>query len=126
MHPEAVELMRRLAPDHTITQIIERLYEAGFRPKFGSERFTPSTLYPTFKAYGITLACPEKPRGLGDKPRGDGRYSVPAVAKMLNVSRDTVYSWCDKGILDGIRKGGFKSAYWVKISPEEVEALKKP
>lgn len=124
LHPEAVELMRRLAPDHTVTQIIDRLHEAGFEPTARFKRFTAKSVLRAFRAYGINLACPERPRNY-DKPRGDGRYPALAVAKMLNVSKSTVYHWCVNGILDGIRKSP-KGYYWIKISPEQVSALKKP
>jgi DNA invertase Pin-like site-specific DNA recombinase len=123
LHPEAVELMRRLAPDHTISQIIDELHEAGFKSKRGKEWFSRDGVYQAFKAYEIKFACPEISMS-GDKPRGDGRYSSTAVARMLNVSRSTIYRWCDMGILDGIRTGAPKGNYWFKITPEQVSALK--
>ena len=123
LRPEAIELMRRLAPDHTVTQIIDRLHEAGFKPRPGFERFTASSVRQTFKAHGINLACPEQPRN--DKPRGDGRFSLSAVATMLNVDKSTVRRWCANGILDAIRNSS-KGYYWIKISPEQISALKKP
>jgi DNA invertase Pin-like site-specific DNA recombinase len=122
LHPEAVELMRRLAPDHTIPQIIYELHEAGFKSKDGKEWFSRTAVYQAFRAYGIEFACPEISMN-GDEPRGDGRYSSTAVARMLNVSLPTIYRWCDLGILDGIRNGAPKGNNWIKITPEQVSAL---
>ncbi|MCA1568291.1 MAG: recombinase family protein [Acidobacteria bacterium] len=123
-HPELVELVRRLAPDHTITQIIDRLHEAGFRPsRAGRERFTPEGVLAIFKSYGIKLTCPDRPM-TGDKPRGDGRYSATAVAKMLNVCNHTIYRLCASGILHAIRSPGKQGVYWIDITPEQVSALK--
>jgi DNA invertase Pin-like site-specific DNA recombinase len=126
LDPEAVKLMRQLAPDHTTKQIIARLHEAGFRLKGGKEWFNRHAIENAFKVYGIKFACPENARMVGSNPRGDGRYSASAVAKMVNVTSQTVTRWCDLSILDGIRGSGFKSHYWVKITPEQVSALKKP
>jgi hypothetical protein len=123
LHPGAVGLMRRLAPDHTVSQIIYELHEAGFKPQGGRQWFSRSAVSQAFKAYGIKLACPERPMG-DNSPRGDGRYSTTAVAKMLNVCADTVYVWCVNGTLDAVRKRP-RCAYWIKISPEEVVALKR-
>jgi DNA invertase Pin-like site-specific DNA recombinase len=122
LHPKAVELMRRLAPDHTVPQIISELHEAGFKSKGGKE-FSRDAIYQAFKAYGIKYACPEISMN-GDGPRGDGRYSSAAVARMLNLSRQTIYRWCDLGILDGIRNEAQKGNYWIKITPEQVSELK--
>lgn len=123
LHPEAIELMRSLAPNHTLTEIIDRLHEAGFRPTRGEERFSRGALQHTFRAYGIKLACPELSMS-NDKPRGDGRYSALAVARMLNVSYQTIYRWCDWGILDAVRTQVTEGYFWIKITPEQVSALK--
>lgn len=123
-HPEIVELVRRLAPDHTITQIIDRLHEAGFRPnRTGGERFSEEGVHAIFKSYGIELTCPDNPK-IGDNPRGDGRYSASAVARMLNVSYRTIHRWSALGILDAVRSPGKQGFYWIKITPEQVSALK--
>jgi DNA invertase Pin-like site-specific DNA recombinase len=123
LDPRAVELMRRLAPDHTIPQIIYELHEAGYKSKGGKEWFSRDAVYQAFKAYEIKFACPEISMN-GDEPRGDGRYSSTVVAKLLNVSLPTIYRWCDFGILDGIRNDAPKSNYWIKITPEQMSALK--
>jgi hypothetical protein len=124
LDPEAIELMRRLAPNHTLTQIVDRLHEAGFKSRRRCKLFTVNSVRQTFREHGINLACPDLPRN-NNQPRGDGRYSVSAVTKMLNVGKTTVIRWCADGILDGIRTSP-KSCYWIKISPEQVSALKKP
>jgi hypothetical protein len=46
------------------------------------------------------------------------------MAKMLNVHHLTVLKWAKKGILDGIRDAR-TGHYWIKISPEQISALKK-
>jgi hypothetical protein len=116
--------MRRLAPDHTISQIIYELHEAGFESQGGKEWFSRSAVSGAFRRYGIKLMCPEMP-ARDNKPRGDGRYSATAIANMLNVSTDRVYGWCLNGKLDAVRQMPL-GAYWIKISPEEVAALKRP
>lgn len=123
LDPRAVELMRRLAPDHTTSQIINALHEAGFKSKGGKEWFSRDGVYQALKAYGIKYACPEISMN-GGEPRGDGRYSSTVVAQWLNVSLPTIYRWCNLGIIDGIRSGATKSNYWIKITPEQVSALK--
>lgn len=122
LQPEAVELMRKLAPDHTITQIIDRLHEAGFRPTRGYEKFSQDSLRFVLKSRGIKLGCPEMSYG-SHKPRGDGRYPARAVAKMVGVSLPTIYSWCNLGIIDCVRKG-WNCPFWIKITREQVAALK--
>lgn len=123
LDPKAVELMRRLAPDHTITQIIDHLHEAGFKPTRGYQSFSRASVRFACKTYGIKLLCPELPVG-DDKPRGDGRYPAPALAKMFNVCTLTIYRWCEWGLLDGVRKKIPKGVYWIKITPEQISALK--
>lgn len=124
MDPKIVELVRKLAPDHTVTQIISRLNEEGFKPK-RAERFDRETIYNCFEKYGIELACRETPKkGDLDSPRGDGRYPVLAVARMLKKSEDTVRDMCKSGIFDAVRDTP-RGAYWIKISPEQIERFKQ-
>jgi excisionase family DNA binding protein len=44
-------------------------------------------------------------------------YAIEEVARMLNVSRQTVYSWIEKGNLKALRLGG--TVY--KIPEKELE-----
>ena len=50
-------------------------------------------------------------------------YTITEVAKFLRVSRQTIYTWIDTGILKAyklpILKGGWR------VKPEEIERLKK-
>jgi hypothetical protein len=121
INPAAVELMRKLAPDHTIRQIVDQLNQAGFKPA-KAERFSPGILYPAFRSYGINMGCRTMPKG--NKPRGDGRYSAQQTAKMLGIARNTVLVWCNRGILDGIRDAP-RSPMWIKITSEQISELKK-
>ena len=120
--PEAGELMRRMAPDHTVRQIVDKLNQAGYKPVRG-DRFTIFSVTFYLRGQGMKVGCPELKPG-SDEPRGDGRFSAQATARMLNISRLTVMRWCKSGTLDGTRStpGG---PYWIKISPEQVSRLKK-
>jgi DNA invertase Pin-like site-specific DNA recombinase len=119
---KAVELMCKLAPDHTITEIVERLNQAGFTPP-RAERFTYKIVRGALRANGITHIFPEMPKGI-DGPRGDGRLPTSAIAKMLNVSVETVVRWCEQGILDSVRSTP-RGPRWIKISSEQILALRK-
>jgi hypothetical protein len=121
-HPEAIELMRKLAPTHTIRQIVVQLNQAGFKPA-KADRFTPGIVYDIFRVYGISIGCRAIPNS--NAPRGDGRYPVRVVAEMLNVSRQTVVKLYKKGLLEGGSEKP-RSPVWIKISPEQVTALKRP
>jgi DNA invertase Pin-like site-specific DNA recombinase len=124
LHPAAVELMRKLAPDHTVPQIVDHLHQAGFQPAWSPKgRFTPDMLHMYSRAYGINFAC--RARIQGGNARGDGRYNAGTVAKMLNVCRDTVVIWCKNGKLDYIRDTP-QGQIWIKISPQQVAELRKP
>jgi DNA invertase Pin-like site-specific DNA recombinase len=120
--PEAGELMRRMAPDHTVRQIVDELNQAGYKPVRG-DRFTIFSVTFYLKRQGMKVGCPELKPG-SDEPRGDGRFSAQATARMLNISRLTVARWCASGILDAIRSTP-RGAFWIKISPEQVSKLKK-
>lgn len=123
LDPGAVELMRKLAPDHTIPQIIEKLHQAGYKP-VQAERFSRSSVYFCFRAYGIKNYCLARPSLSENGPRGDGRYSARETAMMLNRSKATVIRLCRKGVLDAVRDtaGG---PYWIKISQEQITKLRK-
>ena len=43
---------------------------------------------------------------------------VEEVARFWNVSRSTIYRWCDEGILHGIKKGGS-----LRITREEAQKV---
>ena len=123
IQPEAIDLIRKLAPDHTVTQIIENLHQAGFRPVHAA-KFSRDSLYGIFKAYAIDFTCWERPKKDG-KGGADERHTTEATATMLNVTAGTVIRWCNSGILDSIRYTP-KGCYWIKINSEQVSALKKP
>lgn len=121
--PEAVELMRRLAPDHTVVEIVERLNQAGFKSA-RAEKFNKKLVYYALSSYGIKIVCRERMEGF-DRARGDGRYSARAAAKLLNVNHGTVVQWAKRGILDGIQDTP-RGPYWIALRTEQISALKKP
>ncbi len=73
---------------------------------------------------GIPTTCPSKALGPGVGQRGDGRYSTPAVAALLNVNRSTVAVWCRTGRLDAVRDTPH-SSYWVKLTDEIIAELRR-
>jgi DNA invertase Pin-like site-specific DNA recombinase/DNA-binding transcriptional regulator YdaS (Cro superfamily) len=118
--PEAVALIRQLAPDHTIRQIIDRLDQAGYKMRNG-KRFNPGSIHSYCSKHRIKLGCLELHRG-SDEPRGDGRYSTGALAKLLGVSDGTVHRWCEEGKLDYVRSVPH-GPRWIKLSPEDIARL---
>jgi hypothetical protein len=72
---------------------------------------------------GIPETCPSKALGSGVAQRGDGRYSTPAVAALLNVNRSTVAVWCRRGRLDAVRDSP-QGSYRVQLTEETIQALK--
>lgn len=50
-------------------------------------------------------------------------YTITEVAKILRVSRQTIYTWIDTGILKAYQLP-CKAGGW-RIKPEEVERMRK-
>lgn len=123
LDPKTVEYIRSLARTHTLNQIVKRLNEEGIKPK-RSDNYNRYSLASFFRSNGIELACPGRPNG-NDQPRGDGRYPLPAVAKMLNRHVNTIDRWRKRGILDATRDAP-RGAYWIKLDTEDIRKLKKP
>jgi excisionase family DNA binding protein len=91
---EAIELTRRLAADHTNTQIAEHLNAAGLRAGTGGP----------FKAEHVQwIRCRHKipyPTSWAH----DGELTVNQTAEKLGVSTGTVYDWIHTGKLAARRR----------------------
>jgi DNA invertase Pin-like site-specific DNA recombinase len=123
-----IEKIRELAPDHTDSEVAKLLNTAGLVSKRGRP-FTRRIVAKLRREYGVAMGCTERLRDTSEaalnKPRGDGRVPLTIAAKKLNVSCALASEWCRKGILDAIRVNP-KSSWWVLLTPEHVERLRKP
>ncbi len=122
--PDVVTRIRALAPDHSDTQIAQQLNQEGFKPGHDGQ-FTRGKISWIRGVHRIPTGCPDNPVGLGNQPRGDGRYSSRAVADLLNVTVSTVADWCDAGRLDAMRASPH-APRWIKLTPEAIAQLRKP
>jgi DNA invertase Pin-like site-specific DNA recombinase len=104
--PEAIELTRRLAPDHPNAQIAEQLNAAGLHTTSGCPftvehvqwiRWRHKIPYPTTWAR-------------------DGELTVHQIAHALGVSDGTIYDWINTGKL-AARRGPANRLY-IPFSPE--------
>ena len=98
--PEAIELTRRLAPEHTNAQIADELNAAGLRTGTGGPfaaehvqwiRWRHKIPYPTTWAH-------------------DGELTVGQIADRLGVSDGTIYDWIETGKL-AARRGPANRLY---------------
>jgi hypothetical protein len=121
---QAIGLIRQLASEHTDKQIAAALNQAGLCAGQGGE-FSASKVQWIRYAYQIATGCPESPATLNDQPRGDGRYSAKAAAKLLNVDVSTIADWCRAGRLDNLRAEP-NGPRWIKLTPELIAELRKP
>jgi DNA invertase Pin-like site-specific DNA recombinase len=121
---QVVERIRALAPTHCDRQIADILNREGRQTSRG-EPFTDNKVNCIRYSRGIPTACPSKAMGSALSQRGDGRYSTPAVAALLNVNRSTVAEWCRTGRLDAVRDTPYGS-YWVQLSEETIRELSRP
>jgi hypothetical protein len=121
--PRIVERIRALAPDQCDQQIAETLNAEGWRTSRGA-LFTENKVNCIRRSRGLPTTCPSKALAPGVGQRGDGRYSTPAVAALLNVNRSTVAVWCRMGRLDAVRDTPH-SSYWVKLTEEMIAELRR-
>jgi DNA invertase Pin-like site-specific DNA recombinase len=121
---QIVERIRALARSHCDRQIAEILNTEGCRTRRDGH-FTENKVNNLRYSRGIPTTCPSKALGSGVAQRGDGRYSTPAVAALLNVNRSTVAVWCRRGRLDAVRDSP-QGSYWVRLPKETIQALKRP
>lgn len=93
---EAVDLTRRLAPDHTNPQIAEQLNAAGLRSSTGSAFAAEHVQWIRWRhkiPYPATWAH-------------DGELTVSQTAERLGVSDGTIYDWIKTGKLNSRRGPG--------------------
>ena len=92
--PKAIELIKRLAPHHTNTEIAAELQAAGIHT--GADLpFNAHAVRFVRRAYRI----PTTPA------QHDGQLTVAEVAARLDVSRDVMYYWIRHGQLTAHRNG---------------------
>jgi DNA invertase Pin-like site-specific DNA recombinase len=103
----AVELTRRLAPEHTNAQIAERLNAGGLRTGKG-EPFDERAIRWLRWRYRI-LTGPEQ-------LLGDGEVTVIHLAERLGVSHSVVYAWISTGKLTARR--GPANRLYIPFPPE--------
>jgi DNA invertase Pin-like site-specific DNA recombinase len=122
--PVVVSRISKLAPLHTDRQIADLLNQEGLTTGVG-QLFTNDKVERLRRTHNIPTGCPEAPSACPGGQRGDGRYSIQAAVKLLNVSDSTITSWCKSGRLDGIQgvQGG---PWWVKLTPEIIAKLHRP
>jgi transposase len=58
-------------------------------------------------------------------PRGDGRYSARAAARLLNVSIGTINHWCHTGKLESAQSVPH-GPRWITLTPDIIAKLRKP
>jgi len=95
---EVIELIKRLAADHTNTQIAEQLDKAGMRTSTGLP-FDENAIRWLRWRYQIG---PSQPR--------DGEVTVNQVAEQFGISDGTVYAWITTGKL-AARRGPANRLY---------------
>ena len=116
--------IRELAAHHTDAQVATCLNQEGFTPGRGGH-FTDSKVQWIRYIYAIPTSCPQAPVARLKGPRGDGRYSARAAAKLLNVNVSTIADWCQAGLLDGLQTAPH-GPRWIKLTPKLITQLRKP
>lgn len=122
--PVVISRISKLAPLHTDRQIADLLNQEGLTTGVG-QLFTNDKVERLRRTHNIPTGCPEAPSACPGGQRGDGRYSIQAAVKLLNVSDSTITSWCKSGRLDGIQ-GVQAGPWWIKLTPEIIAKLHRP
>jgi DNA invertase Pin-like site-specific DNA recombinase len=117
--PEVIDLIKKLSLDRTDGEIATALNEAGI-PNGKGLPFTKKRVKRIRERY--ELKKPIKP--FWPERREDGRFSSPAVARMVGIPHSTVCRWCKEGRLDGVQNAP-KKRWWIKTTPEELAEFKK-
>jgi len=102
----AVELTRRLASDHTSTQIAEQLNAAGLRTGTGRPFTSQSVQWLLWRhkiPYPTTWAS-------------DGELTVSQIAERLGISTGVIYAWIETGKL-AARRGPVNRLY-IPFAPQ--------
>ena len=109
----AVELTRRLAPDHTNAQIAEQLNTAGFRTRKGE---------PFAAKHVQWIRWRHKIRYPASWAR-DGELTVSQLAERFGISDGTVYAWIETGKLTA-RRGPANKLY-IPFLPEVEQQCRR-
>ena len=121
---EVITTIRTLATHQTDRQIAAQLNDEGLTTGTGRE-FDRIRVRRVRLKYDIPAGCPEMPDPREDQPRGDGRYSAKAAARLLNVSIGTINQWCQNGKLESLQAVP-GSPHWITLTPEIITQLGKP
>lgn len=120
-----VERIRQLAmAHHSDAQIANLLNQAGLKTSRNLP-FTAARVLWVRQLYHIPTGDSKRPDAYPTGQRGDGRYTVQAAAKLLNVQISTLNHWCRAGRLDALHEGPH-TPYWIRLTPETIAQLRKP
>jgi DNA invertase Pin-like site-specific DNA recombinase len=114
---DVIDLIRTLAPNHTNQEIAQLFNEAGIVNGRGGT-FTTKRVKRLRERYQIHF------RNLNwRKQAEDRRYTVPIVARLLELQPETVVDWCRLGRLEATRQG-WGSEWKIKLIPGEISRLR--
>jgi DNA invertase Pin-like site-specific DNA recombinase len=101
-------------------EIAEILNAEGFRTA-RRELFKSTTIYSLRRRWNLPAS---RTNGFYPTRWEDGTYSVPGVAAVLGVSRETIHNWRRAGRLQGHQEG--KRMPWkIVLTDEQIATLKK-
>jgi hypothetical protein len=118
-----IDLIRKLAINHTDQEIAECLNMEGFKSARGRTFYAGLIEYLRY-SYAIPIGSSGHSRYSSQSQRGDGRYRAQAAAFILETSIRTVIEMCKEGTLDGLQEK-FHTPWWVRLPPEQIPALKE-
>lgn len=118
-----IDLIRKLAINHTDQEIAERLNKEGFKSARGRTFYAGLIEYLRY-TYGIPIGSSGHARYSSHSQRGDGRYRAHAAAIILGTSVRTLIEMCNEGTLDGLQER-FHTPWWIRLPPEQITALKE-
>jgi DNA invertase Pin-like site-specific DNA recombinase len=121
---KVITRIRALATHQTDRQIAAQLNAEGLTTGAG-QKFDRVRVRRVRLKYDIPAGCPEMPNPREDRPRGDGRFSAKAAARLLNVSLSTINQWCRTGKLESIQAVP-SSPRWITLTPKITARLRKP
>lgn len=123
---KVTDIIRKMALSHMDKEIAQHLNELGLKSR-RNQVFSKSIVQSLRDHHNIPTRCPERPSRkskLENGQRSDGRYTTAEAARLFGVQQPTVSAWCKRGLLDGIRITA-TGAWWVKITKENFETVKK-
>ncbi len=121
---EVIDRIRNLAAHQTDRQIAEYLNAEGLSTGAGKV-FDRERVRRVRLKYDIPADCPEMPDPGDTGPRGDGRYSAQAAARLLNLSLGSISRWCRTGKLESVQARP-RGPRWIRLTPEIIARLSKP